>query len=91
MSHFAMTQDEVQVCDWTGDVPRVGETVHLNPVRPGAAAGVWKVASVEWALSTGVEAPARAEVTIEPVDEVAKVWLNAARWERAHAQAGEAG
>lgn len=85
MSHVAVTNDGIEVASWTGDVPRAGEVVYMNPAKPGAAVGKWRVEAVEWALSPGAWlAPSRAEVTVSPVDAVAEVWLEVARAERKH-------
>jgi hypothetical protein len=91
MSHVAQTEDLIEVASWTGEVPRAGDTVYMNPAKSGAAAGKWRVDAVEWAMSSGAWlAPSRAELTLSPVDDVAKVWLEAARMERKHAEALEA-
>ncbi|WP_437309969.1 hypothetical protein [Sorangium sp. So ce388] len=84
MSHFAMTRDEIQVIDWTGDVPRVGETMMVSGNGQHDYRGRWKVVDVLWMMRTSVTGtvPGYAEVKVDPADKHARAWLRRKHAER---------
>jgi hypothetical protein len=83
MSHFAMTRDEVQVCDWTGDVPRVGETLMATGSGRDDYRGKWEVTRVVWGMNVNVTGPTQAQVSVEPACDHATAWLERERARRA--------
>ncbi len=82
MSHFAMTQDEVQVCDWTGEVPRAGDRMAAHGRGSMDYRGKWKVVDVLWMVRVTTTGPAEAQVTVEPACPSAEAWLERKRAER---------
>lgn len=84
MSHWAVTRDDVQVIEWTGDVPRVGETMMVSGNGSEDYRGRWKVVDVLWMMRTSVTwtVPSHAEVKVKPADKYALAWLRKRRAER---------
>ncbi|WP_129576610.1 MULTISPECIES: hypothetical protein [Sorangium] len=78
-----MADDDVEVCDWTGDVPRVGETIMAAGQDSRGYRGKWTVTRVRWMMRTNMTGPATAEVDVEPACEHAAAWLGRVRAERA--------
>lgn len=82
-SHEATTADEVAVCEWTGQVPRVSETLGAYGRDNTGYRGKWKVIEVRWLVQVDVLAPAWAHVVVEPACDDAAAWLDRTRKERA--------
>jgi hypothetical protein len=75
MSHYAMTEEEVQVCDWTGEVPRAGEVIVASGRDCNDYRGKWYVTRVTWLTNVNITGPVSAQVTVEPACGASTAWL----------------
>jgi hypothetical protein len=79
MTHCVTTEDDVQVCGFTGEAPRVGETIMAFGGDNRSFRGNWTVTRVMWVMHPEESRRAVAHVSVAPADDAAASWLESER------------